>query len=77
MRRLAVLLLFAATANVTATASVSVLTYHNDNARTGRNTNETVLTLANVNTNSFGLLFTSAVDGYVNYDGPQWRCQLH
>ena len=41
-----------------------MLTYHNDDARTGLNPNETVLTPAKVNTNSFGKLFTRAVDGY-------------
>src|ERR1700693_2765555 len=65
MKRLVVLLLCALTATVTSAAPVSVLTYHNDIARTGRNTNETVLTLASVNSRIFGLLFPYPVDGCV------------
>ena len=47
------------------TQSVSVLTQHNDNNRTGWNSNETELTTANVNGQKFGLLFTVPVDGEV------------
>ncbi|MBC8097382.1 MAG: chitobiase/beta-hexosaminidase C-terminal domain-containing protein, partial [Akkermansiaceae bacterium] len=44
---------------------IPVLTFHYDNTRQGANTNETLLTPANVNVASFGKLFTYAVDGYV------------
>ena len=47
------------------TSSVNVLTYHNDNARSGQNLNETVLTPQNVNTTLFGKLFSVPVDGSI------------
>ena len=43
-----------------------VLTYHNDNRRSGLNPNETTLTLANVNQATFGKLFVMATDGKVD-----------
>ncbi len=43
----------------------SVLTYHNDNSRTGANLDETILTPANVSSPLFGLLFKQPVDGFV------------
>ena len=46
--------------------ATDVLTYHNDNARTGWNPNEVILTPANVNPNAFGLLFNLIVDGKVD-----------
>ncbi len=41
----------------------AVLTQHYDNARTGQNTSETILTRANVNPRQFGKLFAQNLDG--------------
>src|SRR5438093_6217008 len=47
-------------------AAQNVLTYHNDNARTGQNLNETILNPANVGVNTFGKLFILPADGKVD-----------
>ncbi len=47
-------------------AQTAVTTYHYDNYRTGWNSTETVLTPANVNSSSFGLLITVTLDDQVD-----------
>ena len=53
-----------------------VYTYHNDLARDGANTHEYALTTANVNTTSFGKLFSCSVDGAV-YAQPLWVANVN
>src|SRR6516165_2737476 len=45
--------------------AADVLTYHNDNSRTGLNPAETILTPLNVHANTFGLIRNLPVDGQV------------
>jgi hypothetical protein len=47
-------------------SGVAVLTYHDDNLRTGLDPNETILTTANVNSAQFGKLGTMTVTGLVD-----------
>ncbi len=49
-----------------AQGQVSILTWHNDNSRTGQNLQETILTPATVNSTTFGRLGTITVDGKVD-----------
>jgi hypothetical protein len=49
-----------------APAFKGVLTWHNDNMRTGRNTSEAALNIKNVNSATFGKLFVIPTDGRVD-----------
>jgi len=53
----------------------SVLTWHNDNARTGQNLSESTLTLQNVNSSTFGKLFSYPVEGQI-YTQPLYVPQV-
>jgi hypothetical protein len=60
----------------TPVSTIDVLTYHNDNARTGQNLYEQILTTTNVNSSTFGKLYELPVDGKV--DGqPLIKTQLN
>jgi hypothetical protein len=52
--------------SIVAADGADVLTWHNDNARTGQMLHETVLTPASVSAKSFGKVFTIPVDGKVD-----------
>jgi hypothetical protein len=55
-----------ATRVVTSSVATDVVTYHNDNARTGQNLNETILTPTTVSTSKFGKTGFFPVDGKVD-----------
>lgn len=63
--RLALLAVAVVVAPASLPAQVSVLTHHGDNARTGANLNESILTVSNVNSEKFGKLATRYVDGNI------------
>jgi hypothetical protein len=54
-----------ATLTISTVPGIQVLTYHNDNSRTGLNSNETILTPSVVNSTQFGQLFSQSVDGII------------
>ena len=51
---------------IPAAAQVNVTTSRYNNQRTGVNNTESILTPANVNSTSFGKLFSQPVDGYIH-----------
>src|SRR5437660_12765178 len=58
-----------------AAAQTNVTTYHYDNARSGQNTKETILTPLNVNSTKFGKKFSVSVDGQI-YAQPLYMSNL-
>ena len=65
-----------ATAQSLAAAGLAVVaTYHNDNARTGQNTMETLLAPDRVDAAHFGKLYSFPVDGYI-YTQPLYMPQV-
>lgn len=64
-----------ASASVAVTDLSGVFTYHNDLSRDGVNAHEFALTKANLNTSTFGKLFSCQVDGAI-YAQPLWIPQL-
>ncbi|MGH9493837.1 MAG: pyrrolo-quinoline quinone [Candidatus Sulfotelmatobacter sp.] len=65
LRSLTSILMIALLGSAVALAQ-DVLTYHNNNSRNGLDNKETTLTLTNVNSASFGKLFTVPADGLVD-----------
>ena len=63
------------TLSTTNSGKIDVLTYHYDNLRDGVDSDETILTPQNVNSNSFGKLFSVSVDGDV-YAQPLYKSDL-
>jgi hypothetical protein len=64
--RAGLLALLSVAAAFSCLGQTNVLTYHNDNGRTGQNLNEIILTPANVNATNFGSLGFLPVDGPVD-----------
>lgn len=64
-----------ASASIGVTDLAGVYSYHNDLARDGANNQEYVLTPANVNSASFGKIFSCTVDGAI-YAQPLWVANL-
>src|SRR5580704_11412515 len=65
LRLLLLCLLFSGVAGAVFGQAPNVLTWRYDNTHQGQNTQETILTPTNVNTNTFGKLFSHTVDGQV------------
>ena len=65
-RAVLTVLIFALSVITVLPAQTNVLTYHNNNARTGANLTETILTPANIGPSSFGKLWSFRADGWVD-----------
>lgn len=64
------------TVTATTASAIEVLTERNDNARTGLNSRETVLTPSNVNPKSFGKIASYPIDGYA-YAQPLYAANVN